>query len=220
VALGVIVDNYTLPTVQYNSIYFNYAYRMWLGSTRLSLGLKAGTYVYKQKISDLNLHDPIDPSFIGESGIAPNFGAGAYLYNDRYFVGLSVPFFMSQSDTAALAFDYQQYHYILTAGYIYNVNQNFKLRSSLLVDYNKFFLDYQVSLHTIFFDELLWIGGAYRSNRDITAMLEVQVSPKIKIGYAYDYSLSDIARFSNGSHEILIRYELMFKSKVISPYYF
>ena len=220
IALGVIIDNYSIPTVQYNSIYFNYAYRMWLGGSRLSLGLKAGGYAYKEKLSGLELHDPIDPSFVGRSGIAPNFGAGAYLYNDKYFIGLSVPFFMSQSDTSSLAFDYKQYHFILSGGYLFDFGPNFKIKPSVLLDYNKFYLDYQASLHLILLNDLIWIGSAYKGNRDMSVMLEVQLGPQIKIGYAYDYSLSEIAKFSNGSHEILIRYELMFKSKVISPFYF
>jgi len=104
------------------------AYRIWLGGTRLSLGLKAGGYMYKETVSKLNLRDPIDPSFVGKSGIAPNFGAGAYFYNERYFVGVSIPFLLSQSDTSTLAFDYNYNHYMLTAGYIFDINKNFKLK--------------------------------------------------------------------------------------------
>jgi type IX secretion system PorP/SprF family membrane protein len=220
VAIGIAIDNLSLPSTQYNSIYFNYAYRIWLGGTRLSLGLKAGGYMFKESVSKMNLRDPIDPSFIGKSGIAPNFGAGAYIYNEKYFVGISVPFLLSQSDTSTLAFDYNYYHYMLTAGYLFNINKNIKIKPTLLVDYNKFFLDYQMCIHFILFDDLIWIGGLYKSSHDISALLEVQIGTKIKIGYAYDYSTSEIAKYSNGSHEIMIRYELMFKSKVISPFYF
>jgi type IX secretion system PorP/SprF family membrane protein len=220
VALGVIIDNLSLPTTQYNSLYFNYAYRIWLGGTRLSLGLKAGGYMYKETISKMRLRDPIDPSFVGQSGIRPNFGAGAYFYNEKYFLGLSVPFLMSQSDTSALSFDYNYYHYMLTAGYLFNIGKNFKVKPTVLLDYNRFFIDYQACLHLILFDDLIWIGALYKSSRDISVLLEIQVGSKIKIGYAYDYSTSEIAKFSNGSHEIMIRYELMFKSRVISPYYF
>ncbi len=220
VALGLIFDNFTLPSVQYNSMYFVYAYRMWLGGTRLSLGLKAGGYMYKEKLTTLNLRDPIDPSFVGKSGFAPNFGAGAYLYNQKYFIGLSVPFFMSQSDTSALAFDMTHYHYLLSAGYLFNFSPKFKMKPSFILDYNKFILDYQVGLHLIFLDDILWIGGAYKASNEISAMVEVQIGPKIKLGYAYDFSMSDIAKYSNGSHEILLRYELIFKSKAESPFYF
>ena len=220
VALGVIMDNYSLPTIQYNSIYLNYAYRIWLHGSRLAFGIKAGGYMYKEKISNLNLRDPIDPSFVGENGISPNFGAGIYLYNEKYFVGASVPFFMSHSDTSAIAFDYQQYHYLLTAGYLFDFTRNFKIKLAGLTDYNKFSFDYQASVNFLLFDDLIWLGCAYRGNGDISGTLDLQVGPQLKIGYSYDYSTSEIAKFSNGSHEIMLRYELVFKSKVISPFYF
>jgi len=220
VAVGIIVDNFSIPSVHYNSIYLHYAYRIWIKSSRLSLGLKAGGYMYKEKLSDLVLRDQVDPSFAGRTGIAPNFGAGAYFYNQKYFIGFSVPFFMSTSDTAKLAFDFKKYHMILSGGYLFDFGQNIKLKPSFMLDYNKFILDYQVGLHCIMLDDMLWIGGAYRSNHDISAMVEVQINPQIKIGYSYDFSTSDIARYSNGSHEILFRYELIYKAKAESPFYF
>jgi type IX secretion system PorP/SprF family membrane protein len=220
VALGVMVDNFSLPSLQYNSLYFNYAYRIWIKSSRLCLGIKAGGYMYKEKFSDLLLHDPIDPTFVARTMAAPNFGAGAYFYNQKYFVGLSVPFFMSSSDTAAIAFDFDKYHFILTGGYLFDFSRNFRIKPSFIIDYNKFVFDYQAGMHVITLDDKLWLGGAYKSSRDISFMVEVQVNPKIKIGYAYDYSTSDIAKYSSGSHEILFRYELMYRSKAQSPLYF
>lgn len=220
VALGIIVDNFSIPSIQYNSVYLNYAYRMWIKSSRLSLGLKAGGYMYKEKLGDLTLHDPVDPSFVGRSGIAPNFGAGAYFYNQKYFVGLSVPFLMSTSDTSKIIFDFRKYHVVLSGGYLFDFNRNFRMKPSFILDYNKFILDYQLGLHFITLDDLLWLGGAYKSSHEFSVMFELQVNPKIKIGYAYDYSTTDIARYSSGSHEILFRYELMYKSKAESPFYF
>ena len=222
IGLGVIFDNFTVPSVQYNSFYINYAYRIWLKSSRLSLGLKAGGYAFKETLDDLYLKDPVgtDPAFVARSGFAPNFGAGAYLYNNKYFIGLSVPFFMSQSDTASFNFDYDNYHYLLTAGYLFDISPNFKIKPVTLVDYNKFFISYQFATHLILFKDALWLGTAYKSNKDLTFMLEVQINAALKVGYAYDHSFSDIAKFSNGSHELVIRYELKYKANVDSPFYF
>jgi type IX secretion system PorP/SprF family membrane protein len=223
IGLGIMFDNFTIPTVQYNSFYFNYAYRIWLGSSRLSLGLKAGGYVYKEKLEGLNLKDPVatDPAFVPRSGFAPNFGAGAYLYNNKYFVGLAVPFFMSNSDTSKFNFNLGNYHYVFTAGYLFDISQNFKIKPVTLIDYNKYFISYQFATHFILLDDALWLGMAYKSNKDLTFMLEVQVNPALKIGYAYDHSFSEISKFSNGSHEIMIRYELKYKANVdASPFYF
>ncbi len=223
IGLGVMFDNFTIPAVQYNSFYFNYAYRMWLGGSRLSLGLKGGGYVYKETFPALNLKDPVgmDPAFVPRSGFAPNFGAGAYLYNNKYFVGFAVPFFMSQSDTARFNFDPWNYHYVFTTGYLFDISRNFKIKPVTMIDYNKYFVSYQFATHFILFNDAIWFGTAFKSNKDLTFMLEVQINPALKIGYAYDHSFSEISRFSNGSHEIMIRYELKYRANVDdSPFYF
>jgi type IX secretion system PorP/SprF family membrane protein len=223
IGLGVMFDNFSIPSVQYNSLYFNYAYRMWLGSSRLSLGIKGGGYVYKETLQDLNLKDPIgtDPAFVARSGFAPNFGAGAYLYNNKYFVGLAVPFLMSLSDTAKISVDLNNYHYVLTAGYLFDISTNFKFKPVTLIDYNKFAISYQFAGHFILLDDALWLGTAYKSNKDLTFMLEVQINPALKIGYAYDHSFSEISKFSSGSHELMIRWERKYKANVDdSPFYF
>ncbi len=223
IGLGIMFDNFSIPSVQYNSLYFNYAYRMWLGSSRLSLGLKGGGYVFKETLKDLNLKDPVatDPAFVPRSGFAPNFGAGAYLYNNKYFVGLAVPFFMSKSDSTKTNLDLSSYHYVLTAGYLFDFGPNFKFKPVTLIDYNKYFISYQFASHFILLNDALWLGTAYKSNKDLTFMLEVQINAALKIGYAYDHSFSEISKFSNGSHEIMIRYELKYKANVDdSPFYF
>jgi len=224
VGLGIMFDNYTVPAVQYNSFYFNYAYRIKFNrGPILSLGLKGGGYMFKETLQELNLKDPVslDPAFAPESGFAPNFGTGAYLYNKRYFLGLAVPFLMSQSDTAKFTVDFGNYHYVLTAGYLFDFGRNFKFKPVTLIDYNKYFISYQAAAHFILFNDAIWLGTAYKSNKDLTFMFEVQINAALKIGYAYDHSFSEISKFSNGSHEIMIRYELKYRANVDdSPFYF
>ena len=67
----------------------------------------------------------------------------------------------------------------------------------------------------------LAIGAGYRTNADISALLEVQVSPQIRIGYSYDRSTTELQNFNSGSHEIMLRYEFGFeKNKILSPRFF
>jgi type IX secretion system PorP/SprF family membrane protein len=222
IGLGLMFDNLTLPSIQYNSFYFNYAYRVWIKDSRFSLGIKAGGYIFNEKFEKLNLRDNprLDNAFNAQSGFAPNFGAGAYLYNKKYFLGLSVPFLMNATTKSNYNFDFNNYHFIFTAGYLFDFGPNFKIKPVTLVDYNKYNISYQFATHLILFRDALWLGSAIKSNRDISFMLGVQLSTALKIGYAYDYSLSDIANYSKGSHEIMIRYELKYKANVDNSFYF
>ncbi len=225
VALGFSIENNYNPLVKNSGIYGDYAYRIWLGGVRLSLGLKAGLYHYSENYDgDFQLYDQTetDPSFISNSGFAPNFGAGAYLYNNTFFAGLSVPYFLDfPAEGKKFNFNAGSYHYILTAGYLLNVSENFKLKPSTLVDYSSANLDIQGGLNFILLQDKVWAGAMYRTAaRAFTGILEFQVFSSFRIGYAYDYYFTNLSRVSNGTHEIMLRYEFKFRSNSDSPFYF
>jgi hypothetical protein len=88
-------------------------------------------------------------------------------------------------------------------------------------------------------DELLWIGGSYRTNLSVfnkkslvsntsldkansaSAILEYYISAKYRVGYSYDYSMNKLAGMQGGSHELSIG--ILFNSKLFStsnPRYF
>lgn len=221
VALGILADNYTNPVIQFNSIMFNYAYRIWLGGSRLSMGLRAGAYYYSNNFNKLDLKHETDPVLINENGITPNFGAGVYYYNQKYYAGLSIPFFLSKPDsTGQIVHNFKNYDFIFTGGYLFTLHDNFKIKPAFLLDYKISKVDYQAGMHFIFFKDVLWLGGAYKKGKELTAMIEVQINNQLKIGYAYDHSFTNLSKYSSGTHEIMLRYELKFIADVSSPFYF
>ena len=55
----------------------------------------------------------------------------------------------------------------------------------------------------------------------MAAMIELQASPQLRVGYSYDRSLTKLVQFNSGSHEIMLRYEFgSKKGKILSPRYF
>ncbi len=221
VALGLMADNFTNPVTQFNSIMFNYAYRIWLGGSRLSMGLRAGAYYYSNNFDKLELKHSSDPVFLNEDGITPNFGAGVYYYNKKYYAGLSIPFFLSKPDSVGhIVHNLKNYDFIFTGGYLFTLNDNFKVKPAIIFNYSFSDIDYQAGMHLILFKDALWLGGAYKKGRELTAMIEVQINQQLKIGYAYDHSFTDLSRYTSGTHEIMLRYELKFIADVASPFYF
>jgi len=87
-----------------------------------------------------------------------------------------------------------------------------------------------VHLHLLFdlnanflFNEKVWLGAAYRINENteaIGAIADFQVSKQLRLGYAYEYPLSDLNSFTGGSHEILLIYEVFKSKRIKSPRYF
>ena len=49
-----------------------------------------------------------------------------------------------------------------------------------------------------------WIGVAYRKVEGVAGLVGFNIGPMIKLGYAYDYTLSNIGKYSSGAHEIIL----------------
>lgn len=220
-AVGILADNFSNSVTQFNSLMFNYAYRINLGGSLLSMGLRGGAYYYSNKFDRLDIKDQNDLVFINEKGLTPNFGAGLYLFNEEYYIGLSVPFFLSKPNSSSrISHDFNNYDFIFMAGYLWDLDVNFRIKPALMIDYGLKEMDYQAGLHFLLFNDVLWLGSAYKKGKELTAMIEVQINRQLKIGYAYDHSFTELSKVSSGTHEIMLRYELKFRADVESPFYF
>jgi type IX secretion system PorP/SprF family membrane protein len=222
IALGGTVESKSYPGYSNTGVYTNYAFRTQVGSGWMSLGLKAGLYSYKLDYSGLDLKDQNDMAFANKNGFAPNFGAGMYFYNNKFFVGLSVPYFLNLPELdGGINFDTKSYHYYLMTGYLLSLSKDLKIKPSVFVDYSISNLDIQGGINIILLNDKLWLGGLYRTtSKTATAILELQLTSFLKIGLAYDYSFTNISRVSNGTYEMLFRYENKFVADVANPFYF
>ncbi len=210
------------------SVFGNYAYRFRLGSGRLSLGLKAGVNVKSDNLRKLNLPQNFDTPFDNTEAIyLPNFGFGAYYYNNKFFTGLSIPTLLSyHEESSGNGFkpysSINSYNFLLTGGVIFRVTDNFKIKPSTLLRYRYFSpAQYDLNCNFILFkDDLLWLGASYRSKEAIVGMFEFQINTQWRLGYSYDYTIGSFAKASSGSHEVTLRYELRYKINAINPRYF
>ena len=232
-ALGLLGSFQNSTGLKNGEIYVDYAFHIKLPQGKLSLGLQAGVNYISQNynITDVRswmIYGIQNPAFTGVERITiPNFGAGVYYYTDRFYIGASVPRFFSFptdtsfSDKRGPVFDYNRLNFLATAGWVITFSENFRFKPSCMVRYQPalgLLTDINASL--IMFRDIVWIGASYRTDKTFIAILELQVNSKIKIGYAYDYALGAIKGFSNGSHELLFRYELNYKIKAVNPKFF
>ncbi len=224
VALGIFLHNEQIDVRNNTSLYLNYAYRIPVAGGRLSLGLKAGGINRNMNWSRLSLHDPGDVVFSdpGSSDMLPNFGFGIYYYTSRFFLGASVPFFLSDStrnSKAVLYHDMSNYNYLISGGFVAGRGP-FKVKPSFLLKYSeKNPLQLDANLSFILAD-LIWIGASYRLEDSMVGLFKIQISDRLRIGYTYDYSLGQLNKFNNGSHEITLIYDFRFRVNVVNPRYF
>jgi type IX secretion system PorP/SprF family membrane protein len=223
---GIIAYNTSPPSQNLYSIMSTYAYRIYLGSGRLSFGLSAGMYGINSNLTGVPLRDQGDPLFVTEAYQRwfPNFGTGVLYYTDKYFVGLSVPELLSMPlDNESIgSLNVDGYRIIFSGAYLFDISRDFKLKPSVMIDYNKAFSSFKASLNVGLFDSKVYVGAAYDHPNFAIALLNFQVNRQWLIGYAYTFNTGPVSSYLGGSHEVVLRWELKPVIKTIpdDPFYF
>lgn len=246
VGLGIAIMNDKVGIQGQTSVMANYAYRLPLsGTSRLSFGVGLGAVQFALNNDKAVIGDPTDQAFAGtQNYLSPDAKLGIHFSNEKFYAGLSANNLL----TTALNKNKQQakfivlppIHIFLTAGAIINVNENVKMKPSLMLrDDPQSMGNFDINTSFLFKD-VLWLGASYRVGVDmwkntnnlnatfqqnsLVGLVEVFVAKKLRVGYAYDYSLSDLNSYSSGSHEISLGYTLGNKNyknnALTSPRYF
>lgn len=197
--------------VNETSVYADFAYILPLGSTtKLSLGVKAGATFFSTFFDGFVYSDDVpDPAFANNlSKTFPNVGIGAYFYDDNYYVGFSAPNLLNskhlERDSGIVANGVEELHFFLTAGYVFELNDNLKLKPAFMTKAVAGApLSIDLTANVLFFDAFE-VGAGYRLDDALTGLINFRISRTMRIGYAYDYTLSNLGRFNSGSHELMI----------------
>lgn len=231
VALGLNVINDKVGYVKRLYVFGDYSYLVPLGETLdLRLGLKGGFTNYSHNLQAHNILDPNDPSFAGaiDSKLKPNFGVGAFLSNKKAYVGFSIPRVINskfENDFENFSLKGQMRHYFLIAGAVFDMGENIKFKPTTLLKASftsETGTPFQFDLTGNFLiKEKLWLGAMWRSGDSFGFIAQFLFKEKLRVGYAIDFSTNNLKNYNNGTHEIMVSYELRFnKEEVISPRYF
>lgn len=214
VGLNYVNDNIG-DIVKENNIFVDFAYKLNLNKSYLSFGLKAGMSFFNVDFTNLDLESGsmfIDPNFsenINQSNF--NVGAGVYYNTDNYYIGLSIPYLLKSDHAIDENGDYQNIqkpHVYLTGGYVLDINDAFKLKPSVLIKAVKgapMSIDMNAN---ILYENRIEFGIGYRINDGVIGMINFGLTPNLRLGYAYDYTLSNLDAFSSGSHEFFLLYNI------------
>ena len=233
VGLGLSAITDRIGPVNETNVYADFSYTLNLGGEhRLALGLKAGATFHK-----VGLFDDIGNGYVPDAGDPAfsqninntyfNIGSGVFYYTNNYYVAFSVPNMLKSKHLDFRDVNGQQQfgsevsHYFLTGGYVFQVNDNFKLKPSFMLK-SAFGVDPSIdgSLNALFFEKFE-IGATYRLDDSWGGMVNYAITPNLRIGYAYDHIVSDLKVTTPASHEIMLLFDLNFPKKVSrSPRYF
>jgi type IX secretion system PorP/SprF family membrane protein len=205
-------------------------------NAKVSFGLKAGLDLLDVDFTKLNIADPGDAQFENniDNKLQPQIGAGVYYNTEKFYAGLSVPNFLTTQHYDSSTIDeflnsgYQgqvtaaeRLHYFLIAGYVFDVSENLKFKPATLVKaVSGSPLQWDVSANFLLYDKLT-LGAAYRWSAAMSALVGFQATDEIFIGFGYDYQTTDIEDYSDGSYEVMLRFDLFKKpERVLTPRFF
>jgi type IX secretion system PorP/SprF family membrane protein len=203
--------------VEENNIYADFAYVLPMGlEGKLSLGLKAGFTLFDTNFDGLNLQSgnvSTDIAFNENiNKTFPNLGIGAFYFTDTYYIGLSAPNMLNtkhlEVENGIRTTGVQSVHYYLTGGYVFNINQNLKLKPAFMaksVSGAPLALDITAN---VLINEKIEAGLGYRLDDAISGLVGFRISPELKIGYAYDFTTNNLGSYNSGSHELFILFDV------------
>lgn len=199
------------------------AYKININNTlNLSFGLKAG--FDHLNFSAIGSDVGGDSAFGNTNKTVLNIGAGVFLFDDNYYAGISAPNLIpSNLDINDDVVYNDQAHIFLIGGYVFDINDDFKLKPSTVL---KFVggspLSFDVSVNVLYLNRFE-LGVSYRYQDAMSGLVGINVTPNLKLGYAYDFNTSQLNDFNDGSHEFILLYKfdiLGLSKKYSSPRFY
>lgn len=221
----------------------DYAYRIKIGPGKLSLGVQGSIENWRADWTELDPEKVFDPSFnTNPNTWLPNFGAGLYYYTRMFYVGASVPKLIKNDLTPIgdtknnFLLNKGRRHYYLTTGVAIPLNgEDLVFRPSVLVKSVALFdegfstpTEFDIDLSLLFY-QTFWVGASFRSAFEFKSSsydsvdfwASYNLSNGLRIGAAFDYTLTKLQGPAKGSFELMIGYEFDYQTKrTVTPRYF
>lgn len=217
VGLSLVSDDIGDGAKKETNAYADFAYVLNLGGkNKLSLGLKAGFSALQSNFNGFLLQSgnaATDAAFAEDINVTkPNIGIGAYYFRDNFYIGLSAPNLLKakqiEEKSGLNAYGSEEIHTYLTGGYVFQLNDMWKIKPASMA---KFVKGAPVAVDitaNVLYDDKFELGAAYRINDSFSALANINVTPSLRVGYAYDYTLSNLGQFNSGTHEIMLLFDL------------
>ncbi len=226
VAMGILLEHDAMGILGYTGVYLNYAYRVKIGTNRISFGLKGGITSGSQDYITLRDNVP-DPLFSdnNQTFFVPNFGIGISFSGKYYWAGISVPrlfgFESRASDTYRMVHDFWRYEYFFTGGGRFYAGTDLTFEPSALFVYNSRYNKVdkvRLSLMAMgIYKGAYKAGLGLRLHDAIIMAVGYQLNRQFSLAYSYDLNIGLLSKYSSGSHEININYKFGYKVNASNP---
>jgi len=236
--LGLNIINHSIGISERLTLEGLYAYRIKAGKGTFSLGLQGSIRRF-----DVDFNDPrliaaqspdLDPAIAMEkmSKSVFNFGFGLYYNTNLYYLGAAIPRLaeanLDFNNAGEIATESR--HFYLMGGGAFAISPKITFKPQALFKYASD-APYDLDINVGFtYNEKYTLASTYRiggniggTGESIDFIFSVQFNPQLMLGFAYDYALSDIRTYQNGSIEVMAHYlfgKTQSQEEIINPRYF
>jgi type IX secretion system PorP/SprF family membrane protein len=192
---------------------FAYAYHLPIEEEKqLSFGLSLSAYQYFVDINGAVMPDDVYDEFLANYDqvvYIPDANFGVSYVTRRFYAGFS----MTNLFRGSLMFgnggengNSQLGHYFLTGGIkFYPGSTDWIIEPSMMLKSSDMLLKaLQLDITTrVYYKEDYWLGVSYRTEDAVILLAGFRVD-RFYIGYAFDFTLSDIRSYTYGTHELTV----------------
>lgn len=239
IGLGINLQRQSIGVSSATTIDGIYSYRVPMGNGTLSLGVQASGRFLEVDYSDPAVRSVqdigIDPGIdaLADSKFLANVGAGVYYSTPSFYIGASAPRLMSSDidfEVNNLFTAKEQPHYYFMTGVALKLDYKLSFVPQLLLRYTEaapLSVDLNLGMR---WGQDFSAGVTFRRgdrNADFLESIDIIASAKIlrglRIAAAYDFTMSELQRYSDGSVEVMLMYcfgEAAKPATFVNPRYF
>jgi type IX secretion system PorP/SprF family membrane protein len=216
-----------------------YDYRIPMGNGTLSLGVQASVRLYEvdyndpavKTVQDINIDPGVE--YVSDNKTLANGGAGIYYYTPSFYLGLSSPRLIDSDidfEVNNLFTAREQVHYYLMTGVALKLDHKLNFVPQVLVRFTQaapVSVDLNLGLHWAEdFSAAVSVrkgGDSEEFLESIDFMASAKILRGLRLGAAYDLTMSELSHYSNGSIEVMLMYcfgEAAKPATFINPRYF
>ena len=213
--LSVQYDKYG-PINSYNAL-VNYAYHIGIGDNQtLSLGVGAGVQMRQYDAAGNIYENGNDPLayYDQDTHIAPDVNFGIQYSYKNWVIGASITHLQRYFMEEDLRFP--KVNYYAYTRYRFELGRYWNITPGIAVHYDNVTVNEEINL-LVEYTKAIWFGASYRMSNElkpqsVVPMIGFNITDYVRLGYAYEYALTDIAQYSTGTHELMLTFRFKTRS--------
>lgn len=214
-----VVSDEIGDVVKENNIYADFAYVLPVSANnKISFGVKGGMTFFDADFNGFQYSDTApDPAFAENvHQFFPNVGVGTYFFSDKYYIGFSAPNLLRtkhlEHQNAISTIGVEEIHYFFTGGYVFDLSDRIKFKPAFMakgVSGSPMSFDLTANM---LFNNFFEAGVGYRIDDSVSALVNFYITPTLRAGYSYDYTLTNLGDYNSGTHEVFLLFDLDFSN--------